>query len=113
MARKYTESELLSFIELYLDGSSHQTLVEKYNFKLAYTPFNNYVKRCEGHGLEGIKYQMKNRRYTKKNKLKIVSEYLENSYSVQYLANKYNILSSSTVKIRLIIILKEKRMKIN
>ena len=35
MARKYSESELLQFILLYLEGNSHQTLVNNYNLKLS------------------------------------------------------------------------------
>lgn len=49
MVRKYTEPELLQFIELYLDGISHQTLVEKYNLKLSRTPFMSYVKKYQLH----------------------------------------------------------------
>ena len=36
MARKHTESELMRFIELYLSGISHQTLVADYTLKLSY-----------------------------------------------------------------------------
>src|SRR5699024_4990811 len=98
MARKYTELDLLHFIELYLDGNSYQTLVEKHGFKLSYKNFSNYVKKYERHGLEGIKYQKKNRTYTREFKLKVVLEHLENDYGAHYLANKYNIPSHNTVK---------------
>src|SRR5699024_807301 len=98
MARKYTEPELLQFIELYLDGNSHQTLVEKYNLKLSRKPFMNYVKKYQLHGMKGIEYQKNNRRYTKEFKLQVVSEYLEDGYGTNYLANKYNIPAHTTVK---------------
>lgn len=54
MARKYTEPELLQFIGLYLDGISHQTLIEKYNLKLSRTPFMSYVKKYQLHGVKGM-----------------------------------------------------------
>lgn len=98
MARKYSESELLQFIQLYLEGNSYQTLVNVYNLKLSRTPFRNYVKKFERHGIEGLKYRRNNRRYTKEFKEKVISEHFENGYDAHYLANKYNIPSHSTVK---------------
>lgn len=98
MARKHNESELLQFIQLYLEGNSYQTLVNNYNLKLSQTPFRDYVKKFERHGVEGLRYQKNNRRYTKEFKKKVVSEYFENGYGAHYLANKYNIPSYNTVK---------------
>ena len=97
MARKYTEPELLQFIEFYLDGISHQTLVEKYNLKLSHTSFMSYVKKYQLHGVKGIEYQKNNRGYTKEFKLQVVTEHLEYGYGANYLANKYNIPAKSTV----------------
>ena len=71
MARKYSESELLQFILLYLEGDSHQTLVNNYNLKLSERPFRGYVKKFELHGMEGLKYRRSNRRYTKEFKEKL------------------------------------------
>lgn len=98
MSRKHTESELMRFIELYLSGVSHPTLVADYALKLSYTAFINYVKKYQTHGLEGIRYQRTNRRYTKEFKSQIVAEHLETGYGPTYLANKYNIPSFDTVK---------------
>ena len=98
MARKYSESELLQFILLYLEGDSHQTLVNNYNLKLSERPFRGYVKKFELHGMEGLKYRRSNRWYTKEFKLEVVSEYLDKGYGTHYLANKYNIPAERTVK---------------
>ena len=98
MARKHTESELMRFIELYLSGVSHQTLVADYTLKLSYTAFTNYVKKYQTHGLGGIRYQRTNRRYTEEFKSQIVVEHLETGHGPTYLANKYNIPSFESVK---------------
>jgi len=97
VARKYIEADLLHFIKLYLAGNSHKTLVEKYNLKLSRTTFMNYVKKYKRHGIDGIRSQKNNRRYTKEFKKQVVFEHLENGYGAQYLANKYNIPSKTTV----------------
>src|SRR5699024_3136116 len=97
MARKYTEPELLQFIEFYLDGISHQTLVEKYNLKLSRTPFIIYVNKYKIHREKDIEYQKNNPRYTKQLKLQVVTEHLQYGYGANYLANKYNIPAKSTV----------------
>lgn len=97
MSRKHTEAELLQFIELYLEGVSYQTLVDKYTLKLSSRTFWDYVQKYQLHGMEGIKYQKKNRRYTKDFKLSVVSEYLETDVSPSYLAKKYNIPAKTTV----------------
>ena len=82
MTRKYTEPVLLQFIELYLNRNSHQTLVEKHNFRLSRTPFINYVKKHQLHGVKGIEYQKNNRSYTKEFKLQVVTEHLEDGYGL-------------------------------
>jgi len=98
MARKYTETELLYFIDLYLDGNSHQTLVKEYNLTLADKNFMKYVRKYQLHGEKGIRYQKNNRRYTKDFKEKVVNEYLTTDNGPYYLSIKYNISSETTVK---------------
>jgi len=97
MSRKHTDRELLHFIDLYLEGISYQTLVDQHLLKLSSVTFRKYVRKYQRHGMEGIRYQKNNRRYTKEFKEKVVSEYLEIGYGPAYLANKYNIPSKTTV----------------
>ena len=98
MARKHTESELLGFIKLYMSGISYRTLVDQYALKLAESTFFGYVNKYQTHGLEGIRYQRTNRKYTKEFKSKIVKEHIETGHGPAYLANKYNVRAKSTVK---------------
>lgn len=76
MARKHTEMELLQFIGLHLEGVPYRTLVEKFNRMLSIAVFMKYVDKYQRHGVEGIRYQKNNRRYTKEFKQQIVSEHL-------------------------------------
>lgn len=76
MARKHTEMELLQFIGLHLEGVPYRTLVEKFNLMLSIAVFMKYVDKYQRHGVEGIRYQKNNRRYTKEFKQQIVSEHL-------------------------------------
>jgi len=98
MARKHTESELIRFIDLYLDGVSYPTLVNGYALKLANKTFLDYVLKYQTHGLEGIRYRQNNRSYSQELKSKVVNEHLKMGYSPYFLAHKYNIPSKSTVK---------------
>ncbi|MDN6291219.1 MAG: helix-turn-helix domain-containing protein [Tetragenococcus koreensis] len=97
MARKHTDSELLSLIDLYLSGISYQSLVSQYSLKLSDRSFKRYVNKYRTHGSEGIKYQRTNRSYTKELKFMIVNEHIQTGYGPAYLANKYNIPSETTV----------------
>lgn len=97
MSRKHSETELLHFIEFYLEGISYQTLVDEYTLKLSSRSFRDYVKRYQLHGMEGIKSQKNNRRYKDEFKQNVVLEYLETGSSPSYLAKKYNIPAKTTV----------------
>lgn len=96
---KYSVSELLNYINLYLqDGISVKELQEVYGLQLGQSNFYQKVLRYQQHGINGIKSHTKNHHYSKEFKKKVVNEHLNEGIPIRQLARNYAIPSHNTVR---------------
>lgn len=96
--QRHTVEELISFIELFLEGVPFFQLTQVHGLNLSEKAFRNYVKRYKEYGPQGLLSRNQNRRYTKEFKEKVVLAYLNGEGSLMDLAVQYDIPSDRTIR---------------
>src|SRR5699024_605806 len=96
---KHTTEEIESYILMYLnEGISFEELKEAYGLLINWTSFWDKILRYQEHGISRIQVKSKHNKYSRKFKVSVVKEYLEDKLPIGQLAVKYNIPKADTVR---------------
>ena len=97
---KYSKELKLEIVKRYLKGESANQLANEYSLsKSGARTIRKWTNRYNSLGEKTFDSSSKNRTYTKELKLQVINDYLNGVYSLECLANKYNI-SSYTIVIK-------------
>ena len=90
---KYSKELKLEIIKRYLDGESSTSLANEYGMnKTGYDMIGIWANKFRMLGETAFEETTKNKKYSKKFKLKVIEAYLNGEGSYQDLANLYNVL---------------------
>src|SRR5690625_1783880 len=97
--KKHTTEELETYIQMYVnEGVSYRKLRNEYGLLLSDSGFIEKVSKYQKHGRAGIQSKPTNNCYSEDFKRAVVNEYMEKGVSINKLARKYNIPSTTTVR---------------
>ena len=95
---KYSKKLKLEIVKRYLNGESNVSLCNEY--KISYgngMTILRWVKKYKSHGETAFDERLGNNSYSKEFKKQVITDYLTGKGSLDDIANKYNIPSSSIV----------------
>ena len=94
---KQTDEQRISAVEEYIKGDgSYQSISKKYG--IHHETLQEYVRRFQAEGIDGLLISRKNKKYSKETKLAAVKEYLEGKGSLSEICTKYKIMKICTLQ---------------
>ena len=94
---KLTDEQRINAVEEYIKGEgSYQSISKKYS--IHQETLQEYVRRFQAEGIDGLLICRKNKKYSKETKLAAIKEYLTGKGSLSEICKKYKIMKICTLQ---------------